>query len=278
MIALVTCADARDLDTDLPLLLAELGDDAAVVVWDDPTVDWSIFDAVVIRSAWDYPGRRDEFLAWARRVSANTSLWNPVEVLEWNTDKRYLDRLAAEGVATVPTTFVVPGESPAPDALAGDIVVKPTVGGGSKGVRRVTDDAEAAAAHVAALHADGYVAMIQPYRANIDADGETGLVYLGGDYSHAFEKSAILAAPTEWEGTLYVKETIVARTPTAEQRALADRIVARLPPTAYARIDLVPGTDGPELLELELTEPSLFLDTDPSAPARAAAAFRSLAS
>lgn len=277
MIALVTCADARDLDADLPLLLAELGADAAVAVWDDPSVSWWSFDVVIVRSAWDYPGRRVEFLDWGRRVSSMASLWNPVDVLEWNTDKRYLERLAVDGIPIVPTTFVPSGEIPPPEALAGDIVVKPTVGGGSKGVRRVTDDPSAAAAHVDTLHAAGCVAMIQPYRANIDAEGETGLVYLGGEFSHAFEKSAILAAPLEWEGSLYVKERIVPRVPTAEQRALADRVLAGLPPTAYARVDLVPGAGGPELLELELTEPSLFLDTDPSAAARAAAVFRSLA-
>lgn len=276
MIALVTCTDARDLDADLPLLLAELGDDAAVAVWDDPSVDWSTYDLVVVRSAWDYPARLDEFIAWARRVSATAPLWNPVDVLEWNTDKRYLHRLAADGIPTVPTAFVLPGDEPAHDVLAGDLVVKPTVGGGSKGVQRVTDDPDAAAAHVAALHADGFVAMIQPYRTDIDAEGETGLVYLAGRFSHAFEKSAILAAPVEWEGSLYVKERIEPRTPTADQRALGDRVVAGLPPTAYARVDLVPGADGPELLELELTEPSLFLDTDPAAASRAAAAFRSL--
>lgn len=276
MIALVTCADARDLDADLPLLLAELGDDAAAAVWDDPSVDWSTFDLVVVRSAWDYPVRRDEFLAWARRVSAIAPLWNPVDVLEWNTDKRYLERLAADGIPTVPTAFVLPGDEPPSHVLTGDIVVKPTVGGGSKGVQRVTDEPDAAAGHVAALHADGFVAMIQPYRADIDTEGETGLVYLAGRFSHAFEKSAILAAPIEWEGTLYVKERIESRTPTADQLALGDRVVAGLPPTAYARVDLVPGADGPELLELELTEPSLFLDTDPAAASRAAAAFRSL--
>ena len=278
MIALVTCAEARDLDTDLPPLLAELGDDAAVEVWDDPSVDWSTYRTVVVRSAWDYPRRRDEFLAWARRVALVAPLWNPVEVLEWNTDKRYLDRLATEGIPTVPTTFVTPGNAAPDAALSGDIVVKPTVGGGSNGVLRATGDAQAAADHVAALHAEGQAVMIQPYRADIDTEGETGLVYLGGAFSHAFEKSAILAAPLEWEGSLYVKERIEPRTPTADQRALADRVVAGLPPTAYARVDLVPGADGPELLELELTEPSLFLDTDPASAARAAAAFRSLGS
>ncbi|MCB0968176.1 MAG: hypothetical protein KDB37_15200 [Ilumatobacter sp.] len=276
MIALVTCADARHLDADLPLLLDHLDDGADVVVWDDPTVDWAAYRSVVVRSAWDYPRRRDEFLAWARRVASATSLWNPVEVLEWNTDKRYLTRLADAGTPIVPTVFVEAGDVVADGDLRGDIVVKPTVGGGSQGVERIQDDPAAARAHVAALHADGFVAMIQPYRSAIDVDGETGLVYVGGSFSHAFEKSAILAAPIEWEGSLYVKERIEARVPTAAQRALADRVVGSIPPTAYARVDLVPGVDGPELLELELTEPSLFLDTDPGAAERAASVFRSL--
>ncbi|MAT04851.1 MAG: hypothetical protein CL424_07395 [Acidimicrobiaceae bacterium] len=276
MIALVTCADARDLDADLPLLLEHLEGEAEVVVWDDPSVDWSSYAAVIIRSAWDYPRRRDEFLAWAHRVAGATQLWNPADVLEWNTDKRYLQRFADAGIPTVPATVVDIGVVPPDDDLVGDIVVKPTVGGGSKGVQRVTDDPAAARVHIAVLHADGAAAMIQPYRANIDTEGETGLVYLGGSFSHAFEKSAILAAPIEWEGTLYVKERIEARVPTAEQRALADRVVAGLPATAYARVDLVPGADGPELLELELTEPSLFLETDPDAPERAVAVFRNL--
>jgi glutathione synthase/RimK-type ligase-like ATP-grasp enzyme len=178
----------------------------------------------------------------------------------------------------VPSWFVTSADAlPSDLDLTADLVVKPTVGGGSRGVKR-TSEPDAARAHIAALHDDGFVAMVQPYRASIDVDGETGLVYVGGDFSHSFEKSAILAAPIEWEGSLYVKESIRPRAATAAQRALADTVVASLPPTAYARIDLVPGDDGPEILEVELTEPSLFLATDPDAPARAAAAFRNLAS
>lgn len=48
--------------------------------------------------------------------------------------------------------------------------------------------------------------------------------------------------------------------------------------TAYARIDLSPTAHGPVLLEVELTEPSPFLQHDPEVPARAAAVFRSLMS
>ena len=276
MLALVTCADALGLDTDLPLLTAHL--DADVVVWDDPRVEWGDYDAVIVRSAWDYPRRRDEFIGWATAVDAVTDLWNPLDLIAWNTDKRYLGEIAAMGLPVVPSWFVVEGESlPSDLDLTADLVVKPTVGGGSRGVMR-TSDPDAARAHITALHDDGLVALVQPYRASIDDDGETGLVYVGGDFSHSFEKSAILAAPVEWEGTLYVKESIRARVASAAQRALADTVVASLPPTAYARIDLVPGEHGAEILEVELTEPSLFLHTDPDAPARAAAAFRNLTS
>ena len=276
MLALVTCADAVGLDTDLPLLTAHL--DARVVVWDDRSIEWAEFDAVIVRSAWDYPARRDEFLGWASRVDEVSRLWNPLEILVWNTDKRYLAELASAGLPVVPTWFVAPGDPlPSDLDLTGDVVVKPTVGIGSQGVVRATGDPDAARAQIAVLHGDGRVAMVQPYREAIDAEGETGLVYVGGRFSHAIEKSAILASPIEWEGSLYAKELIRPRVPSAAQRALADTVVAALAPTAYARIDLVPGGDGPEILEVELTEPSLFLETAPAAPEHAAAVFRNLA-
>ena len=52
--------------------------------------------------------------------------------------------------------------------------------------------------------------------------------------------------------------------------------MASLSPTAYARVDLLPGADGPVVLEVELTEPSRFLECSPGSAARAADVFRSL--
>ena len=36
-------------------VLGRAGVAVTPAVWDDPGVDWSAFDAVVIRSTWDYP-------------------------------------------------------------------------------------------------------------------------------------------------------------------------------------------------------------------------------
>lgn len=277
MLGLVTAASAREFDADLPLLQRELPD-ASVVAWDDHTVDWGSFDTVVIRSTWDYHARRDEFLVWARHVESVSTLWNPVSLIEWNTDKRYLIDLAEHGVPIIDSVFIEPGD-PVPDDLdlSADIVVKPSVGAGSNGVERPRGDVDAATRHVASLHADGLSVMIQPYVAAIDTEGETGLVYLAGTFSHAFGKSAILTKPIEWEGGLYAEETVEPRRASADQLAVGNLVMSQLPATAYARIDLLPTRSGPAVLEVELTEPSLFLQCDHESPARAAAAFRSLA-
>ncbi len=96
MLALVTCTGAVDLDADLSLLVRELPE-ARVEIWDDPAVDWAVFDVVIIRSTWDYHERRDDFIRWARHVESVSDLWNPFELIEWNTDKRYLLDLGRDG-------------------------------------------------------------------------------------------------------------------------------------------------------------------------------------
>jgi len=281
-IAIVTTLELSVPDADEDLLLPHLPE-AALVAWDDPEVDWSAYEVAILRSTWNYHDRLEDFLAWARAASTVTRLLNPVDTVVWNTDKRYLGDLAAAGFPTVPTTFVAPGETPddAVVALDGHLVVKPSVGAGSNGARLFDGDADGARAHVAALHAQGKVAMLQPYLAEVDTAGETALVYLGGRFSHAARKAAILSRDMSWETGLYADEKVAGTTASAAERELADRIVAALPglglpDLAYVRVDLLPTADGPVVLELELTEPSLFLALGEGAPERAAAAFRAL--
>ncbi len=281
-IALVTSRDLPVFDVDDELLAAHLPG-AEIIAWENASVAWSDFDLVILRSTWNYTERLDEFLAWAERVASETRLVNPLGVIKWNTDKRYLAALEQAGIPVVPTTYVAPGEEAPEHVLAGHIVVKPTVGAGSRGAGLIRDDVDAAAEHVRMLHGQGQVAMIQPYLSHVDIHGETALVYVGGAFSHAARKAAILSRDLEWSAGLYADEKIVAATATASERELGDRLVALLPElvpsgdhVAYARVDLLPTDDGPVVLELELTEPSLFLQVDQGAAARAAAAFLSL--
>lgn len=243
----------------------------AIVVWDDPAVDWEAFDLVVVRTAWDYPDARDAFVAWARRVPR---LANPAEVIAWNTDKRYLGELAGAGLPVVPTTFVAPGEPFAAPA-ADEIVVKPTVSAGARSTARYrAADGDAAAAHVARLHAAGRTAMVQPYLDAVDTAGETALLYLGGELSHAIRKGPLLAHGTEGPSGLFAEEDITPREPSEAERALGADVLAavteRFGELLYARVDLLPAADGPRIVEVELTEPSLFLGHAAGAPARLA--------
>lgn len=270
-VALVTCAELPELDADERLVLAPLaarGVLAEPVVWDAPGMDWSGYDLVVLRSPWDYVPRRDEFVAWASDVPA---LLNPADIVRWNTDKRYLADLAAAGLPVVPTTWVAPGDPWSPPAV-GEYVVKPAVSAGSKDTGRYDlandEHRRLAVAHVARLQAANRLVMVQPYLAAVDTVGETALIYLAGPdglvYSHAIRKGPMLTGPDLGVDGLYKEEKIEARTPTAAEMAVAERVLAAVPGGAdrllYARVDLIPGPDGtPLLVELELTEPSLFL-------------------
>ena len=284
-VAIATAADLPHLDEDGPLLLAALsriGVEGVPAVWDDESVDWGSFDCVAIRSTWDYAPRRDAFVAWAHRVEAQTRVLNPARVIEWNTDKRYLGALGASGIATVPTNFVAPGQ-PVELPADGEFVVKPTVSAGSRDTARYDpSERERAFAHVAALHAAGRTAMVQPYLEAVDVAGETALLFIGGTYSHAIRKGPLLLPGEGFVEGLFAPEDITPREPSEAERALAERVLAVTPggrdQLLYARVDLLPGTAGaPVLIELELTEPSMFLEHDDGAADRLAAAIAGVA-
>jgi hypothetical protein len=157
-------------------------------------------------------------------------------------------------------------------------VVKPTVSAGARDTARFRAGERAAAGELAGrILASGRAVMVQPYLARLDADGETGLVYVDGAYSHAFRKGALLAGAALGPG-LYAEEEIEPRVATPAQRAVGDAVLAATAERTggaplYARVDLVPGAESdPVVLELELTEPSLFLATDDGAAARVATA------
>lgn len=273
-IALATAIAAHALDEDLAPLaeaLARAGAQPSIVAWDDPTVSWPRFDAVLLRSTWDYTQRLPEFLAWCERVAARTRLLNPVDVVRWNIDKRYLGALAAAGAPVIDSHFLAPGDDPGGLPDLPEFVVKPTVGAGSRGARRfVAGERGQAQAHARALLDEGRHVLVQPYLARVDKHGETALVFFDGVYSHAIRKGPLLPRGGEATRALFAAEHIGARKPGRAERAAAEAVLGALPfeRPLYARVDLLPGAKGPELLELELTEPSLFFAHGPGSAER----------
>ena len=262
-IVLAGCRALPDGDGDDAGIVAALrqrGLHARWLSWDDPETLRA--DVVILRATWDYIDRLDEFLDWTSRVA---NLLNPPAVVGWNTDKRYLADLADAGVPTVPSRFFAPGE--AVRIPKGEVVVKPAIGVGSVGAQRFTDT-HVAREHASALQESGKTALVQPYDPRVEG-GETALVFLGGEQSHAFSKGPILPPagqrPVFDPSGTYAEESLTPADPDFELwdvgHAALDAATARLNLKAtdllYARVDVIGGRDNPVLLELELVEPSL---------------------
>jgi hypothetical protein len=288
VVAFVSARAARGLDEDLRPFEAALqaaGVRMEVVDWDDPTVQWESFDLALLRSTWDYTERLREFLVWVDATARRTTVLNPPAVVRWNTDKHYLRELARAAVPVVPSTFVEPGESAerALDSFLArhdcrEFVVKPSVSANSRDTERhARTRVEPAVAQARRLLDTERSVLLQPYLDSVDRDGETSLIYFGGKFSHAIRKAPVL--PPGVAGSpavrLSAQERITPRVPGADELRVAETVLAVLPfdTPLYARIDLIRDADGaPTLLELELTEPSLFLVHAPGAAERFAAA------
>jgi glutathione synthase/RimK-type ligase-like ATP-grasp enzyme len=260
-VAIATCTAmvGKEKD-DLRLIdaLGRRGIEAVHAAWDDANVDWSLFPLVVIRSTWDYPDRRSAFVAWASKLPR---VINPAPVLRWNTDKRYLHDLANAGLPIIPTRFLEPTDVFEPFPVP--FVVKPAVSCGAKNtIRYERGDQAEALDQVRRLQAQSRTVMVQPYLAEVEAQGEINVVWIGGAYSHAIRRTALLKHSGQSGENQPLDVQPHEATP--QERSLADRVMSFLAggPSAllYGRVDLVPGANGePMILEVELTEPSLFL-------------------
>jgi len=258
--------------------LADLGVAVEMVPW-RAEADWGAFEAVVVRSPWDYQDAPDDFLAALERIDASgTVLLNGLRTVRWNLRKTYLRELEATGVPIVPTVWrerLGAGDVPALfDAVGADeIVVKPVVGANADGafrITRVADRAEEVEAHYA-----NRASMAQPFVRSVVEEGELSVFAFGGAFSHAILKTP---KPQDFRVQEEHGGLITAVTPEPELLSAAqaafdavDAATGERP--LYARADLVraPG-GGFWTMEVELVEPALYFRMDAGAPGRFAAA------
>jgi len=280
-VALVTMSELDQDDFDaapLARALAEAGNAGESVAWDDAHVDWSGFDAAVLRSTWDYHHRRDEFVAWAERAAQRTRLFNSPAAVRWNSHKFYLRELEQAGIAIVPTEFLARGE---PADLVEILerrrwnraVIKPAVSADSFATERADRASpEAGEAHLAE-HLPQRDMLVQAYMPAVEEPGERCLVAIDGTLSHAVRKRSKFLGGRH-AGPEGVPVEIAADEALTAQRILSHLRAAHLQETPlYARIDLIRNQDGvPCLMELELVEPSLFFAAGPGSAERFVAA------
>ena len=274
-VAFVTYAKVPDLTPDDQLVVAELkrrSISSRAVSWDDETVDWKSFNAVILRSVWDYWTRYAAFLNWLDRLEQmNLSIWNPVKAIRWNIDKSYLRDLANKGVASVPMVVVPQGATRSLEGVVRDhgwakAVVKPVVA--SAGYETWMTDPQLAredqSAFEGLLRKSGV--MIQPFMPEIVQHGEWSVMFFDRKYSHA-----VIKRPRP--GDFRVQPNYGGTSTTEKPpHALIDQASAVLKhvegPLLYARVDGFFADGRLTLTELELIGPVLFFGNDPLADER----------
>lgn len=271
---LATCKVLPEPDLDESLLLDALkkeGVSATLLAWDEES---ALITAplTVLRSTWNYYAHRDAFLAWAERVSKVSVLMNPLPTITWNSHKSYLRDLEKKGIEVIPTLFVSQGELGSLRSLLGErswtrLVIKPTVSAGSFSTATFDAEDPKAEAFFRALVSERDV-MVQPFVASVDDYGERSIVAIAGELTHAIRKSPRFGtAPEAASAALPIAD---------DERALAARALGTIHgQLLYARVDMARDEHGvPRIMELELTEPSLFLAQSEYALARFARAIR----
>lgn len=276
-LALATCTQFPTVypdDVYFVSVLERLGIRPVVCVWNDPSVDWSTFDAVLIRTIWDYFRNYADFLGWLDKLEQlGVPTINDTRLVRWNSEKRYLLELEQHGVPIIPTRLAPAGHLPEilQTVAQGELVIKPSVSGGAWHTVRGTLGSEVFQEAVAQLPAD-LDFLVQPFVPEIATHGEWSLLYFAGTYSHAVIKRP---APGDYRvqdehGGVATQATPDAATVQAADKALAAVAALGYPELAYARVDgVVVGTQF-RIMELELIEPLLHLTIKPEAAERLA--------
>ncbi len=265
-----------DSEALLPAAFSKAGIEAKAAPWDG-NVDWREFDTVILRACWNYHLKRDDFVKWLEdRSSEGKSIWNPLDIIKWNTDKHYLLDLERAGVKIIPTTIFEPDDPrslkeimTAKNWQAG--IVKPTVGDSAYDVRRFNG---ASAAEVEKDLDRTKPWLVQKFCPEINTEGEYSLMFFDRTYSHTVIKKPkegdFRTQPhyggVEWEVNSSKKTVYQAGN-------ILDKVDG---PLLYARIDGLLVNDDFHLMELELVEPYLFFGSHPKAPERFVDAYKKL--
>jgi glutathione synthase/RimK-type ligase-like ATP-grasp enzyme len=280
-VALVTSESFPKLPEDDRLTLPALADEgirAVPAIWSDPSVDWSSFDAVVVRAPWDWYRRPDEFTAWLGAIDRpDVRAWNPASLMGAHLDKTYLRTLERRGARIVETTWIARETSFDLRAWFREqrierAVVKPSLSANAhRTVRFDAGSLDEASAVLAQILTTGD-AMLQPYAQEIEQGGELSFVFFGDELSHVVEKrprAGDFRVQAEHGGA---SVRIDAPSSLAAQ---ASGVIALLPARClYARVDGVVRGDELFVMEVEIVEPELFFRYDSGAPRRYARALR----
>jgi hypothetical protein len=227
------------------------------VLWNDQNIDWHVFESAIIGSTWDYTQAKSEFVGTLTRIASSIPLYNEIDLIKWNIDKRYLRQLSEGGVGIIPTIW----ESSLGDSISEDkferlkthtIIVKPTLGACSEGQILVKRGER----QDLSLQRNQSV-MLQRFYSSISKTGEKSFIFYGTQFSHSVLK---IPAPKDYRVQSIFDGTERAYSPSENELKTCKSILAKIPSVPlYCRIDLVDLPSGDlALMECEVIEPYLY--------------------
>lgn len=251
--------------------LNTLGWSVENIPWQRKDIDWNNFNAVIVRSTWDYQSDPDKFLEVLNRIDKSSArLENSLSILKWNMNKNYLRDLENKGIKIVDTIWEKSFRPEKTDDYFSklkteEIIIKPNISGNADNTFRIKRSGIHLFFSELKEIFDNREFMVQPFNNNIITEGEYSLFYFGGKYSHS-----ILKTPKENDFRVQEEHGGIINSvePLPEQITLAESILAKIKPLPlYSRIDFVRTADNNfALMELELIEPSLYFNMNEESP------------
>jgi len=274
-IALITYLDKGAYDTttveseDDKLLhfLKDKGLNIEKIIWNDQNVNWEEYSHAILKSPWDYFDLIEDFYAWLDLLEAKkVKLLNPIDVVRWNSNKKYLQEIEAAGLKIIPSAFINKQENVTLKYFfekfnTNKLIVKPCISGGAKNTFKVTiENVEEVNQKLDQLiQNEDFI--IQPFLPEILESGEWSFIFFNGIYSHSLIKQA---KPGDFRVQPAHGGTAHPQYPDAELIAVAQQYVNSYAKNClYARVDGTFVNGEFLLMELELIEPFLFLNTGP---------------
>ena len=272
--ALLTINDLSNFQSYDNLIIepfSNLGWECEFIPWDSTSINWNDFDAVIIRSTWDYQQKEKLFFKTLQSIEASSAiLYNSLDTVKWNINKRYLLELERENISIIPTRLYDSFDFEIVSQLFSffnedKLVIKPCVSANA-------DDTfilEQSKMENLKSYLEGAFSqkdfLVQPFIKDIKNEGEYSLIYFGNRLSHV-----LLKTPKNGDFRVQEEHGGILKAINKPESSLIDfgnKVMGTIPyQCLYSRVDVVRGSDNYLLMEVELIEPSLYFNMDPKAP------------
>ena len=272
--ALLTISDLSNFQSYDNLIvqpLSKLGWECEFIPWDSISINWDDFDAVIIRSTWDYQQKEKLFFKTLQSIEASTAtLYNSLDTVKWNINKRYLLELEKENISIIPTRLYDSFDFDIINQLfsffnENELIIKPCVSANADDTFILEQNKLGSLKPVLENTFSQKDFIVQPFIKNIRIEGEYSLIYFGNRLSHV-----LLKTPKNGDFRVQEEHGGILKAINKPESSLIDfgnKVMGTIPyQCLFSRVDVVRGSNNYLLMEVELIEPSLYFNMDLKSP------------